>query len=80
MHRAAWAIDGGDRHGDTARTPTYMQVLRPPLGGIYHGDAVRTRDRWRLRRPRLEVRSFDAAAGRLRAHMQALARPTAGSG
>jgi hypothetical protein len=59
--------------GDRARTLTYMHVLHMPMGGIYHGEAVRTRDGWRLRRLRLEERSFEAAAERLRGHMQAVA-------
>ena len=62
--------------GDTARTLTYMHVLHLPMGGIYHGEAVRTPDGWRLRRLRLEERSFEEAAGRLQAHMQAVAGPT----
>jgi hypothetical protein len=59
--------------GDRARTLTYMHVLHLPMGGIYHGEAVRTRDGWRLRRLRLEERTFDEAAARLRGHMQAVA-------
>jgi len=65
-----------DVRGDTARTLTYMHVLHLPMGGIYHGDAVRTRDGWRLHRLRLDERSFDAAAERLRSHMQAVGSST----
>ena len=64
--------------GDSARTLTYMHVLHLPMGGIYHGEAVRTPEGWRLRRLRLEERSFEEAAERLRAHMQAVAGPTTG--
>jgi hypothetical protein len=60
-------------HGDRARMLSYMHVLHLPMGGIYHGEAVRTRDGWRLRRLRLEERTFDEAAARLRGHMQAVA-------
>ncbi len=59
-----------DVEGDTARTRTYMHVLHMPMGGIYHGEAVRTPSGWRLRRLRLEERSFEEAAERLRSHMQ----------
>jgi len=59
--------------GDRARTLAYMHVLHMPMGGIYHGEALRTREGWRLRRLRLEERSFEAAAERLRGHMHALA-------
>jgi len=65
--------------GDRARTLTYMHVLHMSMGGIYHGEAVRTRDGWRLRRLRLEERSFDEAAERLRGHMQAAAPAGRGS-
>lgn len=65
--------------GDRARTRTYMHVLHLPMGGIYHGEAVRTPEGWRLRRLRLEERSFDAAADRLRSHMQAVVGPGTGN-
>jgi len=65
--------------GDRARTLTYMHVLHMSMGGIYHGEAVRTRDGWRLRRLRLEERSFEEAAERLRGHMQAAAPAGRGS-
>ncbi len=62
--------------GDEARTETLMQVLHMSMGGVYRGHAVRTRDGWRFDRFRLEERSFDEAAGRLIAHMEAVERGT----
>ena len=58
--------------GDEARTETLMQVLHMSMGGIYRGHAVRTKAGWRIDRFSLEERSFEAAAGRLTAHMQAV--------
>ena len=58
--------------GDEARTETLMQVLHMSMGGIYRGHAVRTPAGWRFDRFGLEERSFDAAAARLQAHMQAI--------
>ena len=59
--------------GDEARITTYMQVLHLPMGGIYHSVAVRTADGWRIRRFRLEERTFDEAAARLQRHMKSVA-------
>ena len=58
--------------GDEARITTYMQVLHLPMGGIYHSVAVRTADGWRIRRFRLEERTFDDAAQRLQHHMKSV--------
>jgi alkylhydroperoxidase/carboxymuconolactone decarboxylase family protein YurZ len=58
--------------GDEARTETLMQVLHISMGGIYRGHAVRTKAGWRLDRFDLEERSFEEAAARLTAHMQAV--------
>lgn len=58
--------------GDEARTETLMQVLHLSMGGIYRGHAVRTKAGWRFDRFALEERSFDEAAARLQAHMQAI--------
>lgn len=58
-----------DLDGDRARVRTYMHVLHMPMGGVYHCDAVRTPAGWRIRKLRLEERTFDEAAARLRAHM-----------
>lgn len=58
--------------GDEARTETLMQVLHMSMGGVYRGHAVRTQEGWRFDQFRLEERSFDEAAGRLIAHMQAV--------
>jgi hypothetical protein len=44
--------------GDEARITTYMQVLHLPMGGIYHSVAIRTAAGWRIRRFRLEERTF----------------------
>ena len=55
--------------GDAARVTTYMHVLHMPMGGIYECDAVRTPNGWRIRRFRLEERSFAPAAARLQRHM-----------
>lgn len=60
--------------GDEARSETLMQVLHMSMGGIYRGHAVRTKDGWRFDQFRLEERTFDEAAGRLIAHMQAVER------
>jgi hypothetical protein len=59
--------------GDEARITTYMQVLHLPMGGIYHSLAVRTSAGWRIRRFRLEERTFDEAAERLQRYMQSVA-------
>jgi hypothetical protein len=59
--------------GDEARITTYMQVLHLPMGGIYHSVALRTADGWRIRRFRLEERTFDEAAARLQRHMKSVA-------
>jgi hypothetical protein len=61
--------------GDTAHVTTYMQVLHMPMGGIYHWDAVRTTAGWRIRRFRLEERTFEEAAERLQRHMKAVSGP-----
>lgn len=58
-----------DLDGDRARVRTYMHVLNMSMGGVYHCDAVRTPAGWRIRRLRLEERTFDEAAERLRAYM-----------
>jgi len=65
--------------GDEARITTYMHVMHMPMGGIYDCSAVRTPRGWRIRRFRLEERSFEEAAERLRRHMAGFAgdqRPT----
>jgi hypothetical protein len=59
--------------GDEAQVTTYMQVLHLPMGGIYHSIAVRTADGWRIRRFRLEERTFDEAAERLQRYMKSVA-------
>jgi hypothetical protein len=59
--------------GDEARITTYMHVMHMPMGGIYDCSAVRTPRGWRIRRFRLEERSFDEAAERLRRHMASFA-------
>ena len=56
--------------GDEARITTYMQVLHLPMCGIYHSLAVRTAAGWRIRRFRLEERTFDEAAERLQRYMK----------
>ncbi|MFO0689148.1 MAG: nuclear transport factor 2 family protein [Myxococcota bacterium] len=58
--------------GDEATTETLMQVLHIAMGGIYRGHAVRTKAGWRFDRFTLEERSFEEAAARLTAHMQAV--------
>ncbi|MBK7948792.1 MAG: nuclear transport factor 2 family protein [Deltaproteobacteria bacterium] len=58
--------------GDEATTETLMQVLHISMGGIYRGHAVRTKAGWRFDRFSLEERSFEEAAARLTAHMQAV--------
>lgn len=58
--------------GDEARITTYMQVLHLPMGGIYHSLAVRTAAGWRIRRFRLEERTFDEAAERLQRYMKSV--------
>lgn len=58
--------------GDEASTETLMQVLHIAMGGIYRGHAVRTKAGWRFDRFTLEERSFEEAAARLTAHMQAV--------
>lgn len=58
--------------GDEATTETLMQVLHMSMGGIYRGHALRTRVGWRFDRFQLEERSFEEAAARLTAHMQAV--------
>ena len=58
---------------DEAQVTTYMQVLHLPMGGIYHSVAVRTADGWRIRRFRLEERTFDEAAERLQRYMKSVA-------
>ena len=58
--------------GDEARITTYMQVLHLPMGGIYHSVAVRTGAGWRIRRFRLEERTFDEAAERLQRYMKSV--------
>ncbi len=58
--------------GDEARSETLMQVLHMSMGGIYRGHAIRTKAGWRFDRFSLEERSFDEAAARLQAHMQAV--------
>ena len=58
--------------GDEATTETLMQVLHMSMGGIYRGHTIRTKAGWRFDRFSLEERSFEEAAGRLTAHMQAV--------
>ena len=57
--------------GDEAYITTYMHVLHLPMGGIYHCTAVRTDGTWRIRRFRLEERTFNEAAERLERHIKA---------
>lgn len=59
-----------DLDGDRARVRTTMHVMHMPMGGVYEAEAVRTPAGWRFRRFSLDERHFEAAAARLRAHMQ----------
>jgi hypothetical protein len=61
-----------DLDGDRARVRTYMHVMHMSMGGVYDAQAIRTPAGWRIRHFRLDERSFDAAAERLRAHMGGL--------
>ena len=58
-----------DLDGDRARIRTTMHVMHMPMGGVYDAQAVRTSAGWRFGRFKLEEVRFDAAAGRLLAHM-----------
>lgn len=56
--------------GDEAETRSYMHVLNMSMGGIYTCRCRRTDAGWRIEHLRLEERTFDAVAEKLRSHMQ----------
>ena len=58
--------------GDVATSRSYMHVLNMSMGGIYTCQCRRTSEGWRIAHLTLDERNFDAAAERLRRHMQAV--------